>query len=811
MKKFWCITFVFVLFYQCETSRSNSSNPLSLVPDNTEILIKINAAEGLENSIKNNALIHALRAYPEVSNFNELLKPLYHINKYNNLIAISKGTNNEIHLSYIVPSYDKTIGIDSISAITVDTTFIEKNINRLIYEDKTFYSALIDSTLFISNQLKLTQSAVKKQHKINKDFAVIYDTSDHEKMVSVFINHNKGNTKPIIFEDSLLNRKKFSTYTMIDSDISQNAILINGITKGLDSTQSLINIFRSTIPQENRIATILPSNIEYFKSLTFDNYDVFSQNLISHQFRDSIFDTSDQFANIVEIGEVLHDNKKAAFLRSIDPSTTFEAFDDVLSIADTFRTVTIYQVNNSFNSLKAFSPLLNKFSYNYAIAIEDLFVFSNDISFLQSVISSYQNNSVLADTNFYQNLEQNLSDEASLLIYRNSAKLKANFNSNFTDDIKLDLEAYKSSAIQYVYDTDFAHINAVFKSSKTKKTYNTVSEELNIALDANILSPPQLLKNHTNGQKDIAVQDVNNNLYLISNSGKVLWKKQLDDKIIGEIKQIDTYKNGRLQLVFNTTKQLYVLDRNGNDVKPFPIKFNDDITQPVSVFDYDKRKNYRLMITQGKSVLMYDKHGKIVNGFNYKNAANTITSQPKHFRIGRKDFIAFTHGNKMEILNRVGKTRVNVKENISFSNNEIYLYNNKFTTSNTNGELLEINQSGKVNHKNLNANSEHKIATTSKTLVVLNDNKLTIKSKTIALDFGEYTSPRIFYINDKIYVTVTDLQSKKGYLFDSQAKSIANFPIYANSEIELANIDKDNALEVITKGDNDAIIVYEIH
>ena len=244
---------------------------------------------------------------------------------------------------------------------------------------------------------------------------------------------------------------------------------------------------------------------------------------------------------------------------------------------------------------------------------------------------------------------------------------------------------------------------------------------------------------------------------------------------------------------------------------PFPLKFNDKITQPLSVFDYDNNKNYRLMITQGRSVLMYDKNGKIVTGFKYRAANDRITTQPKHFRIGRKDYLAFIAGNHMEILDRTGKTRIDVKDNISYSNNEIYLYQNKFTTSSTNGELIQIDSKGNIASRNLQANSDHQITSTSKTLVVLNDNKLTIKSNSIDLDFGVYTAPKIFYINDKIYVTVTDLQAKKGYLFDSQAKAIANFPIFANSNLELLNIDRDSAIEVITKGDDNSLIIYELN
>lgn len=810
MKKFWCIVFFSILCYQCESDKAKSSNPLSLVPDDTEILIKINAAEGLESGLKNNALIKAFQKYPQIKNFTNLLAPLHHINKDGNLIALSKGADNDLKMCLIVPFHNQQTNNDALPEFKIDSTFSNTyGVKRFTYKDSTFYSALIDSTLFISNQMELAQTAFG-DNTLDEDLNAIYSTSDSEKMVSVLINHKKGYFKPLIFEDSILNHQKFSNYTMVDSDISQNAILISGITKATDSSESLINIFKNTIPQENRMATLLPPDTDYFKSMTFHDYSLFRQNMIAHQFQDSISADSYKFQNIVEFGQASINDKQGIFLRSIDPTATFEAIEEAMSIADDYRNVTIYQIDDTLTQLSSFSPLLSDVNASYGIAIDDFLVFANDLSFLESIISSYQNNSVLAKTDAYENLKLNLSDEASLLIFRNARTLNNSLNTNFTNDLKLDMSDFRSSAIQYIFDTDFAHVNAVFKTHKRKSAHNTVSEELNITLDADLITRPQLVRNHTNSQMDIAVQDINNNLYLISNKGKVFWKKQLDGKIMGDIKQIDTYKNGRLQLVFNTTKRLYVLDRNGNDVKPFPLKFNDDITQPVSVFDYDNKKNYRLLITQGKSVLMYDKQGKIVNGFTYKTAQNDISSQPKHFRIGRKDFITFTHGNKIEILNRVGKTRVNVKENISFSNNNIYLYNNKFTTSSTNGELIEINQSGKVNHKNLNANSEHKIATTSRTLVVLNDNKLTIKSKTITLDFGDYTAPKIFYINDKIYVTVTDLQSKKGYLFDSQAKSIANFPVYANSQLELGNIDKDSALEVITKGDNDAIIVYEI-
>ncbi|WP_460219832.1 ribonuclease HII [Psychroserpens sp. MEBiC05023] len=810
MKNIWFVALCLLCFFNCESSKSKPSNPLSLVPEDTEVIIKINSQESLANGLKNNALIKASEAYSEIENFQSLLIPLHHINKNNSFITLSHKNTDSLNISYIIPSPKHNIHLDSIPNLKTDSTFNNSNgIRKLSFNNNIFYSKLVDSTFFISNSLELTKTASSKT--INPEIEALFSISDQSKMTSVLINHKKGAFTPIIFNDSILNKVQFSNYTLIDTEVSQNSILLNGITKAKDSTKSLINLFKNTIPQENKIASILPNTTEQFSSFTFNDYSIFRNNLTQHKHQDSTSHHLSFFQSIIEIGQTKINNKQAILFRSIDPTLAQDALN-ANQVEDNFRSINLYSLEdtNTNEFLSAFTPLIKSINAKYYSILDDFFVFTDDLNTLKHIISNHQNNTVLSESDNYVDTQLDLSDEASILLFGNSAELNNILNLNFSDDKTLDITNFNHSIIQFVYDSDFAHVNAVFKTHKAKRSVNSVTEEFNISIDANLISPPQLVKNHTNNQMDIVVQDVNNNLYLISNKGKVFWKKQLDGKILGKIEQIDTYKNGRLQLVFNTSKKLYVLDRNGNNVNAFPLGFNDELTQPVSVFDYDKNKKYRFMIVQGKSVLMYDKNGKKVSGFTYTNAPSIISTQPKHFRINRKDYLVFASGNTMQILDRTGKTRTKVKEKISFSDNDIYLYKNKFTTSNTNGELLEINPSGTVNHSNLNTSSEHKIATTSKTLVVMNENILNIKSKSVELDFGDYTAPKIFYINDKIYVSVTDLQAKKAYLFDSQAKLIANFPVYANSELELGNTDKDSALEIVTKGDNDSIIVYEI-
>ncbi len=278
-----------------------------------------------------------------------------------------------------------------------------------------------------------------------------------------------------------------------------------------------------------------------------------------------------------------------------------------------------------------------------------------------------------------------------------------------------------------------------------------------------------------------------------------------------DVQTVDILKNGRYQLAFATKNALHVIDRDGNTVKPFPLKFRDEITQPLAVFDYDNKRDYRFLIVQGKEVFMYDRKGRSVKGFQFSKAGSNITQTPKHIRIGRKDYIVIPEtSGKLNILSRTGKTRVPVKENLDFSENDWYEYDGNFVSSNTSGQIIKINERGSIKKEDLGLAENTRITATAKTLVMLSENELTIKGNSVTLDFGLYSAPQIFYINNKIYVSVTDLQAKKVYVFDSNATLLNGFPVYGNSLIDLNNADGDAALELVVQGEEDEVLLYEV-
>ena len=794
----------------CENKGDKSFSLLDFAPEDSSIFINGNSFENLELAVEQNVLFNEISNYKQLKKLKQQFQVLKHFKIDREfLLCLSQPNTDSLNFTIITKANKGLMELDSISnnhAVTIDSN--NGTIKKITIDGQTFFSKIIDSVFIGSNALSLIEQT-NSNEMLDKELETIYNSSRGDKSFSMILNLKNEKVKPHFFNDSILNTKPFSNYMLLDADISLNNLVFNGITKATDSLKSLINVFNNTIPHENELSKIAPNDVDYLVSYSYNNFKTFYGNLQKLSKKDSlVFSTI--FDNSIEIGLIELNNQKAVILNSIDASLTQETLD-YQDIFETYRDIPIYIYGKPEIFVKTFSPLINFDSATEYVVLDDFFVFSDSTEFLKTIISSYQNKNTLYESNIFKNLMQDLSDASSIFIYNNPQTLNKTLNSNFNEELSLKLDSYNASAIQFIYDYNFAHVNAVFKTYKSRGVANSVSEDLDFTLDAELIFGPQLVTNHTNNQKDIVVQDINNNLYLISNQGKLFWKKQLEGKVLGKIEQMDIYKNGRLQLVFATPHRVYVLDRNGKDAGPFPLKFNDEITQPLSLFDYDNNKNYRLLVTQGNTLLMYDRNGSSVKGFNFTKDNNRVSSQPKHFRIGKKDYIVFTQGNKFKILDRTGRARINVKENINFSKNEIYLYNNNFITSNENGDLIQVNEKGQLSRLNLNLNSEHFISSTTKTLVTLSENRLNIKSRLVEMDFGDYTAPQIFYINDKIYVTTTDLQAKKIYLFDSLGKPVANFPIYGNSSIVLDNIDKDNNLEVVTKGDDKSIIVYEIN
>ncbi|MBV7270602.1 ribonuclease HII [Winogradskyella luteola] len=786
MKRFGFLLILLVSILACQKDYNKIKSPYKFIPNETTSVLKLNAVNEFINSTKNHDILFGIYN-KEIKTASRIIK---HLNTTKPIYVSFLGEDQSDYL--ILAEKDSTLFVVDSIPNHLSETLVEFNVDRIQIDSTTFYHKALGKVFAASNSIDIIKNL--NTENTNTELVKLLETTDDNAMASVAFKTVSPNYSKLLFSNVGANT---SNYTVLDLNFSNRNLQYNGIITTSDSALNKIDCFKHTIPQSINSLTIAPYNTKSLLSITYNDFSVFNKNL--HQLNNTEVDSIQTFLNFTnEIAQI--DN--AIILHSLDTDLVLETLEGKSNI-ETYRDIDIYELNGLDFFKSRLKPFIEFENAKYLSIYEDFIIFSNSTDTLKSIISNALNSNTIQNSDAFNSISENLSDEASLFIFKNSESL--------SNILEKNTKGYNANVVQYIYEDDYAHINGIIQKFKKRAASNTITEAFTTSLDTDIIIAPQTVKNHITNTHDIVVQDINNVLYLISNSGNILWKKQLQGKILGKVEQIDIYKNGRLQLAFATPSRLYVLDRNGNDVSPFPRKFNDKITQPLSVFDYDKRKNYRLLVTQGKNLLMYDAKGKSVSGFNYKNNGAEISTQPKHFRIGSKDYIAFAAGENFKILNRQGNVRINMKDKIRFSENELFLYKNKFTTTNTLGQLVQVDSKGRLNTKNLNLTDKHHLETTSKTLVTMTENKLNIKSRTIDLDYGDYTAPKIFYLNDKIYVTTTNLQTKKVYLFDSQAKSIPNFPVFGTSTAELQKLDKDKGLELITQADNKTIVVYKLH
>ncbi len=821
MKKF-CIAIICLLIFSCKTDTKIASPLLKFNPPKAIVVVKINNLSSFKSDIKNNDFLKTIAPTPFFAEFETYFESLQHINTQNEaLLCINEVGKDDFEYTLITKNETNLFVIDSTkNASTKTITYNNNQIKEVTIANKTNFNMVLDST-FIHASSKLITENISRNYKnsdyiFSKQFQKLYTVANSEKAATIFINTKLVKSlQEKILPNLHFKLQHFSDWISLDVDLTQDQLALNGIAL-TDADRTKINtLFKNTIPQQNKMAEIVPANASGFLSFTYNDFTILKNNLANyHAKKASKKETDSLFSLIDEVGLVFRDNNTAVVAHTFAIETATEILNRNAKETSTFREAIIYKYDITDVFTATFSPLIKDSAAHFYTTIDNFIVFAEDIETLKNFITNHQNKATLFHQTNYQELMMTLSDESSFLAVGMHPNFQKVLAKKVSDDYakvleKIDFKKYPYFVLQGISDGNFTHINAVIRKINLTAKTNTVSQQFSVTLSADVATAPQWVTNHKTKQKEIVVQDVENNLYLISNTGNILWKKKLKSTIQGKIHQVDLYKNGRLQLAFTTENRFLILDRNGKEVAPFTMNFNKKLN-PLAVFDYERTRNYRFLVTSGKQIFMYDRKGKKVNGFLFTKTQSNILFAPKHMVIGNKDYLLFAEANgKFNILNRKGQNRVSINQKIDFSDNDIFLYQHKFTTTDVNGNRIQIDQNGNISKKDLKLTENHFFTATNKTQVTLSDNILKIKNNEIQLDFGRYTKPHIFYIRDKIYVSTTDLETQKVYVFDSNAKMLANFPVYGTSSINLIHADGDKALKFVVQGEKNSILVYQ--
>lgn len=795
MKK---LLFVFVALFllSCSQSKEESFTLIENIPQKAVIIVTSPSFSAFLKELEQNQFLSE-SSFNLKRKLSKQLQCLQYIKPSSEAILSLWTENRELNFLFATKADSTLIPLQNIQNKKVETImYKEISYTKYRLNKNTFYVYNNGNSSFISNTLN--NFKYLQQHRVLKDpqFAKAYQAADPAKTSIIIKNQSLIPEIDDSFKNfSFTEMNEFGEWMLLDLDINESSLYFNGIS--VHDKESILN----QLPARHlESIQLIP-----FEFLTYTGY---TYDLETASKKDSIPPSPEIFKITKEISALEIPSGNAYILNGMEAEAVKEKMAGKGEKAEIYRDISIFELKEPAllkNQLSKYLPIQ---AVKFFAILDQFILFSEKEEVLKDIIIAQQSSALLHEKDFFTDFEKSLSSQSSMLFLANLKTLKEQKTN--TDNSSFSFKNNSLAGWQFINENGYSHIHGKLSSGSGKSKIEGTSQSLTFQINSPLAIRPYFFKNHLTDQMDIAVQDEANMLYLFSNRGNLYWKKQLDSRINGDIFQVDLFRNGYQQLAFSTGFQLDVIDRNGNNVKPFPVTFSDQLTQPLAVFDYDSNRKYRFVMVQNRNVYMVGPHGKAIKGFDFERSGGEIIQPPKHIRLGTKDYILIAEeSGKLNILNRQGHVRIPIKEKINISENEWYGYNGNFITSAPSEKLIEIDQTGNIVKKSAGLAENTKLVANGNNLVYLSENILHINAHEVELDFGLYTQPQLFSLNQKTLVAVTDTQTSSVFVFNEKGELLEGFPVYGNSQVDIANADTDSNLELVVQGDDNEVIMYD--
>lgn len=613
-----------------------------------------------------------------------------------------------------------------------------------------------DGLLIVSSSSILVEDAIRNLNSRGgishlKGFKKVEETAGKYVHANLYINYHQLDQ---LFYPAIehSNRNVLSIFSRIaawgelDVDLNDEALVFNGMSYSEDSLDQVLNLFTGQSSVRMEAASKIPSNASCYLWAGISDPALFMAEMEAYYQKQGrlqeLRSEDKRLTRIIEVSpikdimEIMKDELAWFKMAASGSGKEYEVVAiEVKSRSEAISRLSSWILNYAANKEIDHSRLISKYELDGQISydiyhlpelmyeglfpgkfIKPYFAFYDQYIFFsdsKEAISRtiYQNvlHKTLDNESSYDQVSNYLSSKSNLSVYIRPDRLLESISGMLTGDAGSQVKALESFfrkipgvLIQYVSEGDMYYTNITLKfTSQIKERSMTEWESM---LDSAALIKPALVINHNTSEKEIMVQDAAHSLYLINGTGRVLWKVRLDGKIMSEIMQIDYYKNGKLQYMFNTASGIHLIDRNGNYVERYPIKFRSDATNGITLFDYDNRKEYRIFVAcSDRKVYVYDIEGNIIPGWNFGRSEGTVRKPIQHFRLKEKDYIVFSDPIRAYILDRRGRERIKQKELAAVSENNLFyldmnLAGNKprMITTDTSGNVIGIDFDGNL-------------------------------------------------------------------------------------------------------------------
>ena len=790
------------IFYNCVDESLIEKKELDYLPNNAALVVRSSSFDYFKELENQNELSSELiKIFPK---FFGLIKKIPEKTK-GQLSFHFEGKND---LPYLFITEKNILETDSAN---IDTLFYEKVPYYFNNSDDKIYFTTWDNLYFTTSSKLLLENCIrlkKISNNVSDDLKNLHEKTSSpqsiflNKKIAKFINKITSETIKFKFEE-------WSSWTSLSFKINENEVNLK-FSGFLDSNGST-----SLIKHQNQLANIhdvsnlIPVSSKWLETFAFD-YDNYSNGLKKFDLFYNKPETSiDSVYNLVnQVGRFSISSDTVYFLKKNSKSIDFNSFLKKYSKNQLSRNnLILYELSSEKKSL--FNHISGKFEPKFAFEFDDMLFLSKSISILESLLFSIKNGEVLSNDKIFIEKKKKFARKNTFWIWASNPYFTNKFSSFFPNTNKNKIEKFKSINTNGSVDSGVYYISHEIErpilKTDNKKNVDFVGSNI---LNDYIEWGPYPLINHKTNEIEWIAQDEELNLYLLNLNGEIIWKQKLDGLIQGSIFQVDLFKNKKLQLAFSTSKSFQVLDRNGKLVSGYSIKSNGN--NKLSIFDYDNQRNYRIFLSNGNKIDVYDRNMRKVKGWKKTKLSSSLKYPVKHIRIGNRDYISLVYkSGKAELLHRTGNIRIKIPNDIYFTE-EIYAYENGFISIDNKNRLIRINSQGKISKEVLPFESKYFLTASNNTLVTLTENKLTINNQLIELDFGAYSKPIIKIFNNKTYIILNDNQSEKTYIFDVNGTLLENFPIKGGISSYLGQSNPDSPIYLGLKNKLNQLRFYRV-
>jgi len=663
-----------------------NKDPVQAIPDRTALIIQVNHPLGLLGELtRNNLIWKELLTYPGIRPIQDQLLLIDSMSRWSPeireilndaplTIALSLHSRTKFDPLFLMPVPSSLEGSSFTSFIEehypgkitiLQSPYNLTEIYRIHFENQrnTLFAAVWEGICIFSFTDALVKRAIDQLSlntaiSVMKGFNTVSSTTGKKVDANLYVNfpylslalwksvneqHNNG----------LVKFARYADWSGMDLYLKKDGLLFNGYTIASDSAMQTLALINDQVPVSLTMTGILPSNTEiyllyamigypeYFQrwqlrlqraAFSVENIDLFNglnsrydtlvlhflESWIGHQVGRCWIKPSptENGLHPVTILQTANPDSARKSLLSLS-QTTGKKIDST-----SYEGVPIYQTNLSEILNIWLSPLFEQEELAFFTIIGDFVCFSHSRETLKEMLKSNLKREFLIETKVYQDISENISDQANFSFYCNSNhlldELPVVLNTEYLplfSPILGSLKKFQSFTLQLSAEDGMFYTSFQVRFNPKNTEEGPLAWKTN--LDTLVSGRPQIVHSGAKDSFSVLVTDTMNTLYKIDPGGQIAWKQKLYGKVLGSFHEVILPSSDSLFYLFNTENHLYLIRSDGKSAPRFPMKFPVQASNGLSV------------ITPGEFNIVIAFRNKRIYSFNFDGGLSEGWTSPE--------------------------------------------------------------------------------------------------------------------------------------------------------------------------------------